>query len=181
MRDSILAGLQMYRTLTTSWREEIRKLHMLEKGDRAKVEFLFPARTGLGLQPGSNAWAVSGAHTASGKPILANDPHLDFSIPSPWYMVHLGRPDLNVTGVALPGIPAVIIGHNERIAWGVTNLGFDVQDLYREQIDAQTGRYLFSGQHGTGASGARRDRRKGREATAIDHMGDAPRSGVFER
>ena len=146
IRDSMLAGLQMYRTLTTSWRDEIVKLHMLEKGDRAKVDFLFPARAGGEPRPGSNAWAVSGARTANGKPILANDPHLDFSIPSTWYMVHLQAPGLDVTGVSLPGVPAVIIGHNDRIAWGVTNLQFDVQDLYSEQIDTASGRYVFLGQ-----------------------------------
>lgn len=144
-RDSILAGLHMYRTLTTSWREEIEKLHMLERGDRAMVDFLFPVRTGVDPQPGSNAWAVSGERSATGKPILANDPHLDFGIPATWYMIHLRAPGLNVTGVTLPGVPAVIIGHNESIAWGITNLGFDVQDLYRENIDPQTGRYVFMG------------------------------------
>ncbi len=145
IRDSILAGLQMYRTLTTSWREEIEKLHMRERGDRAMVDYLFPARTGVDPQPGSNAWAISGERSATGKPILANDPHLDFGIPATWYMVHLRAPGLNVTGVTLPGVPAVIIGHNENIAWGITNLGFDVQDLYRENIDPQTGRYVFRG------------------------------------
>ena len=145
LRDSILAGLHMYRTLTTSWREEIEKLHMLQRGDRAMVDFLFPARTGFDPQPGSNAWAVSGERSATGKPILANDPHLDFGIPATWYMIHLRAPGLNVTGVTLPGVPAVIIGHNENIAWGITNLGFDVQDLYRENIDPQTGRYAFMG------------------------------------
>jgi len=145
MRDSILAGLHMYRTLTTSWREEIAKLHMRERGDPAMVDFLFPARTGVDPQPGSNAWAVSGERSATGKPILANDPHLDFGIPATWYMIHLRAPGLNVTGATLPGVPAVIIGHNESIAWGITNLGFDVQDLYRENIDTQTGRYVFMG------------------------------------
>ncbi|MGA3203769.1 MAG: penicillin acylase family protein [Bryobacteraceae bacterium] len=145
VRDSILAGLQMFRTLTTTWREEIEKLHMREHGDAAKADFLFPARTGFDPQPGSNAWAVSGERSATGKPILANDPHLDFGIPATWYMVHLRAPGLNVTGVSLPGVPAVIIGHNEKIAWGITNLGFDVQDLYRENIDPQTGRYQFKG------------------------------------
>jgi penicillin G amidase len=149
VRDSILAGLQMFRTLTTTWREEIEKLHMREHGDAAKADFLFPVRTGFDPQPGSNAWVVSGDRSATGKPILANDPHLDFAIPSTWYMVHLrtygDKPGLNVTGVSLPGVPAVIIGHNESIAWGITNLGFDVQDLYRENIDPQTGRYEFKG------------------------------------
>ena len=143
--DSILAGLQMYRNLTTTWRDEIQKEAMLAGGDPAKVNFLFTARSGREFQPGSNAWAVAGALTASGKPILANDPHLEFAVPSTWHMVHLKAPGLNVTGVSLPGVPCVIIGHNDRIAWGVTNLGFDVQDLYRERLDPQTGRYLFRG------------------------------------
>lgn len=145
-RDSMLAGLQMYRTLTASWRDEFTKLRMLDKGDRAKVDFLFPAHSGGESQPGSNAWALAGARTASGKPILANDPHLEFGIPATWYMVHLRAPGLDVTGASLPGVPAVIIGHNPRIAWGITNLHFDVQDLYREHLDTQSGRYVFRGQ-----------------------------------
>jgi penicillin G amidase len=144
--DSILCGLQMYRELTTTWRDELRKSAMLSGGDRAKVNLLFPARAGTEFQPGSNAWVLAGKLTASGKPILANDPHLAWSLPAVWYQVHLKAPGLNVTGVSLPGLPCVIIGHNKRIAWGVTNLGFDVQDLYVEKIDEQTGRYLFRGQ-----------------------------------
>lgn len=146
IEDSLLCGLQMYRNLTTTWREELQKAAMLASGDRAKVDFLFPSRIGTEFQPGSNAWALSGKHTASGKPILANDPHLEWGIPSTWYQVHLQAPSLDVTGVSLPGLPAVIIGHNQRIAWGVTNLGYDVQDLYIEKIDPRTGRYLFRGQ-----------------------------------
>jgi penicillin amidase len=84
---------------------------------------------------GSNDWVVSGAHTQSGKPLLANDPHLGHSIPSVWYMVHLEAPGLDVSGVSLPGLPLVIIGHNPRIAWGVTNTGPDVQDLYVESFN----------------------------------------------
>ncbi len=144
--DSVLCGLQMYRNLTTTWRDEIRKATMLSGGDRALVNLLFPLRAGSEFQPGSNAWVVSGKLTASGKPILANDPHLEWSIPATWYQVHLKAPGLDVTGVSLPGLPCVIIGHNARVAWGVTNLGFDVQDLYVEKIDPQTGRYLFRGQ-----------------------------------
>ncbi len=145
IRDSLLAGLNLYRTLTSSWRNETAKMHMLAKGDREKVEFLFPVRGGGEAQPGSNAWVLSGARTTTGKPILANDPHLEFSIPSIWYMVHLKAPDLDVTGVSLPGLPGVIIGHNRRIAWGVTNLQADVQDLYGEQLDLRSGRYAFRG------------------------------------
>jgi len=145
VRDSILAGLEMYRFLTPNWRAELAKMHMLEQGDREKIEFLFPARTGGEPQPGSNAWAISGAHSATGKPILANDPHLEITMPSPWYLVHLQAPGLDVTGGSIVGLPTVIVGHNRRIAWGLTNLEFDVQDLYREQIDLQTGRYLYQG------------------------------------
>ena len=130
--DCLLAGLEMYRTLNNSWRGELLKQKMLETGERSKVEFLFPVRTGHEPQPGSNAWAIAGSRTASGKPILANDPHLEFSIPSPWYLVHLQAPGLNVTGATIIGLPAVIIGHNDRIAWGATNLQFDSEDLYRE-------------------------------------------------
>jgi penicillin amidase len=144
--DSLLCGLEMYRSLTSTWREELRKATMLASGDPVKVALLYPARAGTEFQPGSNAWVVSGKLTSSGKPILANDPHLEWSIPATWYQVHLKAPGLDVTGVSLPGVPGVIIGHNQRIAWGVTNLGFNVQDLYIEKIDPQTGRYLFRGQ-----------------------------------
>ncbi len=143
--DSVLAGLQMFRSLTNSWRYDLQKQTLRETGDPAKVDFLFPIRTGQEVSPGSNAWAISGAHTVSGKPILANDPHLEYTNPSTWYQVHLAAPGLNVTGVSLPGVPAVIIGHNDRIAWGITNLQFDVQDLYREQFNPQNGQYLFEG------------------------------------
>ena len=145
IEDSLLAGLSMFRDMTTSWKDELAKQDMLQGGDRAKVDFLFPTRSGYDPQPGSNAWVVGGAHTASGKPLVANDPHLAFGLPSTWYMVHLQAPGLNVRGVSLPGLPAVIIGHNERIAWGVTNLHFDVQDLYREEFNPQTGLYLYQG------------------------------------
>lgn len=144
--DSILAGLQMYRSLTNSWRLEIQKRSMLQSGDAAKVNFLFPSRTGQEVTPGSNAWAISAAHTTTGKPILASDPHLEYAIPATWYQAHLKAPGLNVTGVSLPGVPGIIIGHNERIAWGITNLHYDVQDLYQERFNPQTGQYLFRGQ-----------------------------------
>lgn len=84
---------------------------------------------------GSNNWVVGGAHTRSGKPLLANDPHLPYGIPSVWYMVHLESPGIDVSGVSLPGLPMVIIGHNRHIAWGVTNTDPDVQDLYQETFN----------------------------------------------
>lgn len=82
---------------------------------------------------GSNNWVVSGDKTASGKPLLANDPHLGLATPSIWYETELKTPDLNVTGVIFAGVPGIIIGHNDKIAWGVTNVGPDVQDLYIEK------------------------------------------------
>ena len=85
---------------------------------------------------GSNNFVVSGAHTASGKPLLANDTHLGLGVPCIWYLVHLTAPGWNVEGFALPGAPLVIIGHNDRIAWGFTNSNADVQDLYAETFDA---------------------------------------------
>ena len=88
----------------------------------------------------SNNWVVSGAHTVSGKPLLANDPHLSSSAPSIWYMMHLSAPGLRVAGVTSPGLPGIVIGHNERIAWGFTNVGPDVQDLYLETFDKENPR-----------------------------------------
>lgn len=80
---------------------------------------------------GSNNWAVSGDKTRSGKPILANDPHLGMTLPSVWYEIQIHTPEMNVYGVTLPGIPGVIIGFNENIAWGVTNVSHDVTDFYK--------------------------------------------------
>ncbi|MDF1868263.1 MAG: penicillin acylase family protein [Saprospiraceae bacterium] len=79
---------------------------------------------------GSNNWAVSGAKTASGNPILCSDPHLRLTLPSVWYEMQIHTPNLNVYGVTLPGLPGIIIGFNENIAWGQTNVGQDVMDWY---------------------------------------------------
>ena len=95
---------------------------------------------------GSNNWVVSGAHTATGKPLLANDTHLELTIPPIWYEVHLTAPGWNVKGFTLPGAPMIIIGHNDRIAWGFTNNGADVQDLYIESFNpASPGEYRVNG------------------------------------
>lgn len=87
---------------------------------------------------GSNNWAVSGKKTASGFPILANDPHLGLNLPSIWYEIQLHTPDMNVYGVSLPGAPAVIIGFNENIAWGLTNAGSDVMDWFQIEFKDDT-------------------------------------------
>lgn len=79
---------------------------------------------------GSNNWALAGAKTSSGYPMLANDPHLDLTLPSIWYQIQVASPHVNVCGVSIPGSPGVIIGFNQTIAWGVTNVGADVLDWY---------------------------------------------------
>ena len=84
---------------------------------------------------GSNNWVVDGTMTASGKPLLANDPHLGTKVPSLWYLAHLSAGDFDLIGATLPGTPAVAIGRNRFIAWGETNVAADVEDLVRERID----------------------------------------------
>jgi len=96
---------------------------------------------------GSNNWALSGAKTASGYPILANDPHLDLSLPSIWYQIQLHAPGLNSYGVSLPGAPGIIIGFNQNIAWGVTNVAADVLDFYQVKFkDSSHSSYWYDNQ-----------------------------------
>lgn len=97
---------------------------------------LMPA-TAEAIAGASNNWAVSGAHTKSGKPLLANDPHLGLALPCVWYLAHLSFEGHNVIGASLPGVPGVILGRNDNVAWGYTNSEVDVQDLVVERIDPQ--------------------------------------------
>lgn len=90
---------------------------------------------GEGEGIGSNNWVVAGSRTASGKPLLANDPHLGLTTPSVWYFARLQAPGLDVFGATLPGVPYVLLGRNARVAWGFTNTGPDVQDLYLERVN----------------------------------------------
>ncbi|MGC3985673.1 MAG: penicillin acylase family protein [Pseudorhodoferax sp.] len=94
----------------------------------------FVRDAGLSEGKGSNAWVVSGSNTASGKPLLANDPHLGLGAPAIWYFARLQAPQLDVIGATLPGLPFVVLGRTRTAAWGFTNTGPDVQDLYIEQI-----------------------------------------------
>ena len=119
--DCLLLCLHMYRNLTTTWKDEIVKNNLLAQGDRAKVEFLYPMR-GLGdASPGSNAWALAGSRTASGKPLLSSDMHLEYSLPGIWYMTHLEAPGLDVGGRRAAGRaghhrraqPADRLGHHQ--------------------------------------------------------------------
>ena len=92
---------------------------------------------------GSNNWVVSGTRSAGGAPLLANDPHLDLTMPATWYLAHLSAPGLEVAGATLPGLPGLVVGRTERIAWGFTNTNPDVQDLFIERLDpADPTRYL---------------------------------------
>jgi len=93
---------------------------------------------------GSNNWAVSGKKTASGYPILANDPHLDLTLPSIWYQIQLASTDVNACGVSIPGSPGIVIGFNKDVAWGVTNVGADVLDWYNIKFkDSSKKEYWF--------------------------------------
>ncbi|HEX9652557.1 MAG TPA: penicillin acylase family protein, partial [bacterium] len=96
-------------------------------------------------QAGSNSWVVSGQKSECGKPLLANDPHLELTTPSIWYEMHLSCGDLNVTGVSLPGTPGILIGHNEDIAWGLTNGMVDDVDFYIEKINPDNPKQYWDG------------------------------------
>ncbi|MGH9139889.1 MAG: penicillin acylase family protein, partial [Thermoanaerobaculia bacterium] len=114
----------------------------LSAGDPAVGDFLTGAsREGLG----SNNWVVDGTLTASGKPLLANDPHLGSRLPSTWYLAHISAGDFDVIGGTFPGTPAIALGRNRFIAWGATNVAADVEDLFREHLDASGTHSEFRG------------------------------------
>ncbi len=171
--DSLSWGrLQAWR-ISSNWDSEILRYMLATRLDvetLAQVEPQYPAGQPLAVPAGaasgpadsalaprladllpfsaggcSNAWAVAGWRTESGKPILASDPHLGPQMPAVWYEVHLEAPDLRVAGASIPGLPGVLIGHNDRIAWGITASFVDVQDLYAERIDSQNPSMYRSG------------------------------------
>ena len=125
---------------------DLKELYSSMERDAVRLAQASPPAAELGADVlgdheglGSNNWVVSGERSASGKPLLANDPHLGLTAPPVWYFAHLSAPGLNVIGATLPGVPGVVLGRNERIAWGFTNTGPDVQDLYIEKLDAAGG------------------------------------------
>ena len=100
-----------------------------------------------GNEIGSNNWALAGSRTASGKPLLCNDPHLKLSLPSIWYEIHLNDNTQNCRGVSFPGMPGIMIGFSQRIAWGATNVGHDVLDWYEiDWVDEEQTRYRVNGE-----------------------------------
>jgi penicillin amidase len=167
------AAVLMSWTLSTNWDAELIRTEIAEKLGWEAVVTLFPdlpaeaatvipgkeggagtrraALDLLGSAPhfpkgqGSNNWAVAGRRSVTGKPLLANDPHLQVQLPSIWFELHLNAPGINVRGVTLTFAPGVIIGHNDRIAWGYTNVGGDTQDLYREQLNDDGTAALYQG------------------------------------
>jgi penicillin G amidase len=156
--DSLVIGKYMAFDLGGHWEGQAFRYFLMEKFPKEKALDLFPGypveapailedikESGLDYEKsfadavipnfhnGSNNWVVSGSKTESGKPLLANDPHLQLGTPSIWYQTHLTAPDFEVSGVVFAGIPGIIVGHNKQIAWGVTNVGPDVQELYVEK------------------------------------------------
>ncbi|CAM3640423.1 hypothetical protein GCM10009865_26010 [Aeromicrobium ponti] len=149
--DSLTIGKYMAYDLGGHWESQAFRYYLLQNFPEEKAYDLFPsypeeapyiiAKSNLDIEKsfasvttppefnGSNNWVVAGNKTASGKSILADDPHLSLGTPSIWYQMHLESPEMNVSGVIFAGIPGIILGHNELIAWGVTNAGPDVQDL----------------------------------------------------
>jgi penicillin amidase len=113
--------------------------------DTAALRVLLGLPACAGCAPGSNNWVIAGGHTASGKPLLSNDMHLGLTEPNIWFMADLSAPGFHAAGVTLPGMPFVIAGHNEHVAWGFTALYADVQDLYVEKLD---GKGNFEGNDG---------------------------------
>jgi len=156
-----------------SWRSELLRLQLAPRLATSMIQEFFPPYPGeaqpklpnlrelyrvLEKEPAqvsaldslggaSNSWVVSGARTLSGKPLLANDPHLGLSAPNIWYFAHLHAPGLDQIGATLPGVPGVVLGRNDRIAWSATNTGPDVQDLYLEKLDGAGGYVAPDGHH----------------------------------
>ncbi|MBO1003644.1 penicillin acylase family protein [Pseudogracilibacillus auburnensis] len=167
--DSLTIGKYMAFDLGGHWERQAFNYYLLNQFSLEKAYELFPSypkgrmtildeeeiniaasfKEAIIPEPfnGSNNWVISGEKTASGMPLLADDPHLGLGTPSIWYQMHLESNDLNVSGVIFAGVPGIILGHNENIAWGVTNTGPDVQQLYMEKRNPQNKEeYLFEGE-----------------------------------
>lgn len=126
--------------LLRSFERAVEQIHpiALELGQRYLEELdrieLFRALRTEAIKPGSNEWAVAGRHTTTNRPMMANDPHLALDVPATFTPIVLRAGRINVAGHSFAGTPGVILGHNDRIAWGATKVGFDVTDVYQEQV-----------------------------------------------
>jgi penicillin G amidase len=169
--DSLVWVRVMALDLSLNWQDELARARLAGRLSREQIADLWPdypddapvtlseLAAGLpfdalaGALPqaplrgqGSNAWVVAGSRSATGAPLLANDPHLGLQAPGVWYLAHLRSPGAELIGATLPGVPAVALGNNGTIAWGLTNTGPDTQDLFVERIDpSNPGRYLAPG------------------------------------
>jgi penicillin amidase len=169
-RDSLLWGKLMTLQLSGNWRSEIARARLVANWSPEMLAQIWPnwaAEPGttlamaelyrgldleglakalpapIGPSLASNVWALAGARTNSGKPILTNDPHLGLNAPGQWYLAHIETPSLRLIGATAPGAPAVVLGHNGRIAWGFTTTTADTWDLFIERLDAaDANRYL---------------------------------------
>lgn len=161
--DSLLWGEIMAIHLAGNWRDELARMRLLAAGHDARlIRLLWPdwpadPATSLASLPAgwdperlgaaiaatpplpdpphaSNGWVFSGARTHSGKPLLANDPHLQLGAPGVWYLLRLEAPGLTLAGASAPGVPGVVLGHNGHVAWGMTTTGADAFDLVLEKL-----------------------------------------------
>lgn len=160
--DSLLWGQIMALHLGGNWRDELARARFADALDPATARLLWPdwpvdAATSLRPGPGawsgpaldrlraalpegpavplsSNAWVLAGHRTASGAPLLANDPHLQFGAPGVWYLLRLSAPDFTRVGASAPGVPGLVLGHNGHVAWGMTTTGADSFDLFVERL-----------------------------------------------
>jgi len=150
-RASLVIGKVIFLILARNAASEIARAELVSRLGARRAAELFPPYSGEMVSDaltepahawspfrmfagGSNNWVVGGVKSVTGKPLLANDPHLGVFLPSIWYENHLDGEAYRVTGASFPGTPAVIIGHNGRIAWGITSMEADVQDLYVERV-----------------------------------------------
>ncbi|WP_417453135.1 penicillin acylase family protein [Kiloniella sp.] len=161
--DSLLWGRLMALQLSDNFNRELLRQRLLKHLSAAEVDSFWPQDSGdpgiipqfdlskaqqhdipagehllpwsMAPKDASNAWVVSGDKTATGKPILANDPHLALDAPGPWYLVRIETPDYTWAGATSPGVPFLVLGHNSHIAWGFTTTHSDTQDLFIEQVN----------------------------------------------
>jgi penicillin amidase len=168
--DSLLWGALMAERLSGNWRDEIARARQARTMTAAQMAELWPqwsddaattmarlaglyrelpldalaqALPDLGPSQASNEWVIAGRHTRSGKPLLVNDPHLGLGAPGQWYLVRIAAGELRLAGASAPGVPAVLLGHNGRIAWGLTTTNADANDVVIERIDpSDPTRYL---------------------------------------
>lgn len=159
-KDSLIWGRVMAMWLSGNWRTEFLRLQLAAKLSPEQINDLWPQidfkdeiEKNLGaLLPAksarildhlpqisdsgaSNSWVIAGSKTKSGKPILANDPHLEFLAPIMWYLANLNTPKHRISGGTVPGVPFIVLGHNQQIAWGVTSTHPDLQDLFVETLE----------------------------------------------